>query len=37
MRYSQIASLAALGSVASAYDLPENLRAIYEEHKVSHY
>ncbi|KAL2207815.1 putative chitosanase CSN1 [Sarocladium strictum] len=34
MRYSQIASLAALGSVASAYDLPDNLRAIYEKHKT---
>lgn len=28
-------TIAALGAVASAYDLPDNLRAIYDEHKVS--
>lgn len=32
---STILTLAALGAVASAYDLPDNLRAIYEEHLVS--
>jgi hypothetical protein len=34
MRSSTISSLATLGVVAAAYDLPANLKAIYNNHKV---
>lgn len=36
MRPSTVLSVAALASVGSAYNLPANLKRIYDAHKASH-